>query len=353
MGDVYRLLASQARISPNRPALSGPGRAPLTYARLLTHMEEVAASLNRSGVGRHDRVAIVLPNGPEMAAAFLSVAACATAAPLNPGFRAAEFEFYLSDLQARALNAPKMLPIPIGDLLPAAKSPAGLFTLASPDSAPAISPGWAQAEDIALLLHTSGTTARPKIVTLAQRNICASAGYVRCALELSPEDRCVNVMPLFHIHGIVGALLASLAAGGSVFCSPGFYAPQFFSWMEEFGPTWYTAVPTIHQAVLARAAAHSETIARCPLRLIRSSSAPLPPRIMADLERVFRAPVIEAYGMTEAAHQMASNPLPPRPRKPGSVGVAAGPDIAVMDGEVLIRGPIVTPGYLNNPEANE
>ena len=364
MGDVYRLLASQARLSPNRPALSGPGRAPLTYARLLTHMEEVAASLNRSWVGRHDRVAIVLPNGPEMAAAFLSVAACATAAPLNPGFRAAEFEFYLSDLQARALmveagkdsparNVAHKLAIPIVELLPAAESPAGLFTLASPDSAPAISPGWAQAEDIALLLHTSGTTARPKIVPLAQRNICASAGYVRCALELSPEDRCLNVMPLFHIHGIVGALLASLAAGGSVFCSPGFYAPQFFSWMEEFGPTWYTAVPTIHQAVLARAAAHSETIARCPLRLIRSSSAPLPPRIMADLERVFRAPVIEAYGMTEAAHQMASNPLPPRPRKPGSVGVAAGPDIAVMDGEVVIRGPNVTPGYLNNPEANE
>ena len=228
MGDVYRLLASQARISPNRPALSGPGRAPLTYARLLTHMEEVAASLNRSGVGRHDRVAIVLPNGPEMAAAFLSVAACATAAPLNPGFRAAEFEFYLSDLQARALmveagkdsparNVAHKLAIPIVELLPAAESPAGLFTLASPDSAPAISPGWAQAEDIALMLHTSGTTARPKIVPLAQRNICASAGYVRCALELSPEDRCLNVMPLFHIHGIVGALLASLAAGGSVF----------------------------------------------------------------------------------------------------------------------------------------
>ena len=364
MGDVYHLLASQARFLPDRPALTGPGRAPLTYARLLAQAEEVAARLNRGGVGRHDRVAIVLPNGPEMAAAFLSVAACATAAPLNPGFRAAELEFYLSDLQARALiveagkdsparSVAHRLRIPIVELLPAGDSPAGLFTLADPDPAPAISPDWAQAEDIALLLHTSGTTARPKIVPLAHQNICASARHVHCALELTPEDRCLNVMPLFHIHGLVGALLASLAAGGSVFCSPGFYAPQFFSWMEEFRPTWYTAVPTIHQAVLARAAAHSETIARCPLRFIRSSSAPLPPQVMADLERVFQAPVIEAYGMTEAAHQIASNPLPPRSRKPGSVGVAAGAEVAVIGGEVVIRGPNVTPGYLNNPEANQ
>src|ERR1022692_2837751 len=172
MGDVYHLLASQARFLPDRPALTGPGRAPLTYARLLAQAEEVAARLNRGGVGRHDRVAIVLPNGPEMAAAFLSVAACATAAPLNPGFRAAELEFYLSDLQARALiveagkdsparSVAHRLQIPIVELLPAGDSPAGLFTLADPDPAPAISPDWAQAEDIALLLHTSGTTARP------------------------------------------------------------------------------------------------------------------------------------------------------------------------------------------------
>jgi len=364
MGDIYRLLAGRAQLSPDRPALTGPARAPLTYARLLAHIEEVADRLNRSGVGRHDRVALVLPNGPEMAAAFLSVAACATAAPLNPGFRAAEFEFCLSDLQARALivetgkdsparSVAHRLRIPIVEILPAEDSPAGLFALAGPDRGSALSRGWAEAEDIALLLHTSGTTARPKIVPLTQRNICASARQVQCALELSPEDRCLNVMPLFHIHGIVAALLASLDAGGSVFCSPGFYAPQFFPWMEEFRPTWYTAVPTIHQAVLARAATHSGTIARCPLRFIRSSSASLPPQVMADLESVFQAPVIEAYGMTEAAHQIASNPLPPRRRKPGSVGVAAGPQIAVMDGEVVIRGSSVTSAYLNNPEANQ
>jgi acyl-CoA synthetase (AMP-forming)/AMP-acid ligase II/acyl carrier protein len=170
-------------------------------------------------------------------------------------------------------------------------------------------------------------------------------------------------MPLFHIHGLIGALLASLAAGASVVCPPGFSAPHFFAWLEEFRPTWYTAVPTMHQAILARVHATSATARHWGLRFIRSSSAALPPQVLSKLEKVFQAPVIESYGMTEAAHQMASNPLPPQPRKVGSVGVAAGPEVAIMDetgtvlppgarGEVVIRGANVTLGYENNPIAN-
>jgi acyl-CoA synthetase (AMP-forming)/AMP-acid ligase II len=201
------------------------------------------------------------------------------------------------------------------------------------------------------------------MVALTQANLCASAENVARSLALEPGDRCLNVMPLFHIHGLVAAVLASLAAGGSVFCTPGFHALRFFSWLEESGATWYTAVPTIHQAVLDRAPRNSEILERVHLRLVRSSSAALAPQVMARLEEAFRAPVIEAYGMTEAAHQMASNPLPPRVRKPGSVGVAAGPEVAIMDadgklletgetGEVVIRGTNVTAGYLANPSAN-
>jgi acyl-CoA synthetase (AMP-forming)/AMP-acid ligase II len=170
-------------------------------------------------------------------------------------------------------------------------------------------------------------------------------------------------MPLFHIHGLMAATLASLAAGAQVSCTPGFNALRFFGWLDEVRPTWYTAVPTMHQAILARAERNREILARSRLRLIRSSSASLPPQVMAELEAAFGAPVIESYGMTEAAHQMASSPLPPRPRKPGLVGVAAGPEVAIMDeagallpagtiGEVVIRGPNVTPGYESNPEAN-
>jgi acyl-CoA synthetase (AMP-forming)/AMP-acid ligase II len=223
--------------------------------------------------------------------------------------------------------------------------------------------GPAGPDDVALALHTSGTTSRPKLVPLLQRNVLATARHVVETLALGPEDVCLNVMPLFHIHGLMAATLASLAAGGQVSCAPGFDALRFFAWLDEVGPTWYTAVPTMHQAILARAGRNRAILARARLRFVRSSSASLAPQVMAELERIFRAPVIEAYGMTEAAHQMASNPLPPRARRPGSVGVAAGPEIGIMDaagrllpagevGEVVVRGPNVTPGYEADPEAN-
>jgi thioesterase domain-containing protein len=204
--------------------------------------------------------------------------------------------------------------------------------------------------DVALLLHTSGTTSRPKVVQLTRTNLCVSARHIGESLQLTVADRCLNVMPLFHVHGLVAALLASIASGGSVVCCPGYIAPKFFEWVEEFGPSWYTAVPAIHQSVVARARGMRQ---RHSFRFIRSSSSALAPSLMEEMEAVFRVPVIEAYGMTEAAHQMASNPLPPGRRKPGSVGVAAGPEVGILEGEVVVRGANITPGYAENPTANE
>ncbi|WP_367114098.1 AMP-binding protein [Roseicyclus sp.] len=216
---------------------------------------------------------------------------------------------------------------------------------------------------MALILHTSGTTSRPKIVPLLQSNIAASARHISASLALTPADRCMNVMPLFHIHGLIAAVSSSLAAGGSVWCAPGFDALKFFGWMEDARPTWYTAVPTMHQAILARAGRNADTIANVPLRFLRSSSASLPGPVMEALAETFKAPVIEGYGMTEAAHQMASNPLGAGKQKPGSVGIEAGPLVRVAHeienrlvtgvGEIVISGPNVTPGYEGNPEANE
>ena len=204
--------------------------------------------------------------------------------------------------------------------------------------------GNATADDIALVLHTSGTTSRPKIVPLTQANICATAAHVQETLALTPEDCCLNVMPLFHIHGLMAAVLSSLGAGASIFCSPGFHALKFFVWMKEANPSWYTAVPTMHQAILARAARNREVIETGRLRLIRSSSASLPPQVMRELEETFDAPVIESYGMTEAAHQMTSNPLPPRQRKAGTVGVAAGPEVSIIDEDGNLLAPGSTGG---------
>ena len=224
-------------------------------------------------------------------------------------------------------------------------------------------PSFALPTDIALILHTSGTTSRPKIVPLTQVNLLASAGHIVKTLRLEPQDRGLNVMPLFHIHGLIASLLAPLTIGSSVICSPGFDALKFFSWLRDFKPNWYSAVPTMHQTILARSSKNTEIIRTVPLRFIRSSSSSIPPQVIAELEEVFGCPLIESYGMTEASHQMASNPLPPGLRKPGTVGLAAGPQIAIMDsggkilepwkeGEVVIKGPNVTLGYEKNAKAN-
>jgi len=369
---ILELLAAGA---DDATAISAPGRTPLTYGALRTFLGDTLDVLRSMGAGRNDRVAIVQPNGPEMAVSFLAAAAGCAAAPLNPAYRADEFEFYLTDLDARlliveaekaspAIEVAHRLGVPVAQLAPNQAGPAGSFTLTTGNGrrSPAAA-GPAGPEDIALVLHTSGTTSRPKIVPLSQHNVCASARNVRTTLELGPADRGLNVMPLFHIHGLIAGLLAPLSAGGEVFCTPGFDALHFFRWMEEAHPTWYTAVPTMHQTIVARAGRHANVIRANPLRFIRSSSSALPPQVIGELEATFNAPVIESYGMTEAAHQMASNPLPPGARKPGSVGIAAGPEVAIMDadgkllrpgkpGEIVIRGPNVTAGYQNNPKAN-
>ena len=371
---VLELLTSAATRSPDAPALVAPGRPPLSYSGLLQQALKTVEDLRALGINRGDRVAIVLPNGPEMAASFLTVAAAATCAPLNPAYRANEFEFYLTDTRAKALliaagaesparEVAKALRIPAIDVHVSPSKPAGSFELRGERRAGAVAFDLAAADDVALILHTSGTTSKPKIVPLTQRNLRASAGHIATTLQLTPNDRCLNVMPLFHIHGLMGALLSSMSAGASVVCSPGFDAERFFEWLDRYEPTWYTAVPTMHQAVLTRVAHHRDVVERRQLRLIRSSSASLPPTVMAELETAFRTQVIESYGMTEASHQMASNPLAPKPRKPGSVGVAAGPEVAIMDaaghllpkgstGEIVIRGPNVTSGYEANPAGN-
>lgn len=352
--------------------LLAPGRRGLPRGALRDRVTAVGGALRRVGVGRGDAVALVTGGEADAAVAFLGIASYAACAPLNPAYREAELEFFLRDLDARALvidrelSSPaaavaRALEIPVLEMEPQGERGDGIFRLEGDDAGP---DELAEADDVALLLHTSGTTSRPKLVPLTHRNLLHSAKNIASTLDLSPSDRCLNPMPLFHIHGLVAGLLAPLVSGGSVACTPGMVARSFIGWLEELQPTWYTAVPTMHHAVLdCLERGGTERARAAGLRFARSSSSSLPSLLMKRLEDTLEAPVVEAYGMTEASHQITTNPLARGPRKPGSVGLAGDTDIAVVDGdgrfvpqggsgEVVIRGPAVTSGYRSPVEAN-
>jgi acyl-CoA synthetase (AMP-forming)/AMP-acid ligase II len=340
------------------------------YGALRAQVATLAAQLAEVGIGRGDRVAVVLPNGPEIVAAFLAIVhGGAVAAPLNPAYTPDEFTFFFGDIQPRALivlpgeSAAARATAPPGcRIIEVAIDAAGRLSLAGAGDGSS-SVATPDPEDVALVLHTSGTTSRPKQVPLRHRNLLASARTIVASYDLSAGDVSLCVMPLFHVHGLLASTHAALLAGGTVIVPTRFSAGRFWQDARRHGATWYSAVPTIHQILLARADEDAPPAGATGLRFVRSCSSALAPAVMRALEDRFGAPVLEAYGMTEASHQMASNPLPPGRRVPGSVGLATGVRIGIMDsagallptgaaGEVVIRGESVTGGYQNNPEAN-
>src|SRR6187455_713119 len=343
----------------------------MSYGSLKRQVQDVADALAAAGVNRGDRIGMALPNGLANVVAFLGAAMAGTAAPLNPGYKEDEFRFYLEDTNAKVLLLPPdgappsdearraagQVPIVTVDMDASGRVTLAGITARRPVPAPNV-------DDVALILHTSGSTGRPKRVPLSHANLSISARNVARGYALTPDDVSLCVMPLFHVHGLVASTLATLATGGTVVV-PGKFSPlSFWRTAQEHGATWYSAVPTLHQLLLARVEPGAPKPAgAAKLRFIRSCSASLPPQVMHDLEAAFGAPVLEAYGMTEAAHQMSSNPLPPVERRAGSVGCGTDVRISIMDstgkhlapnerGEVCISGPNVTKGYENNPDAN-
>jgi acyl-CoA synthetase (AMP-forming)/AMP-acid ligase II/acyl carrier protein len=343
----------------------------MTYGTLWARAKETVHRLRELGVGRRDRVAVVLPDGPEAAATMISVAAGAVCVPLNPGFTADEWQRYFSELRVAALltrpdiesasrRVALSLDIPVIDLPKSSDNEPGPFNVTGPMQRKISHEGFSSRADDAFILLTSGSTSRPKTVPLTHASVCLSAHNVGAVIRLTPQDRLLSVLPLFHGHGLISGIVATLATGSSVVCTPRFEAADFFRWLEEFRPTWYTAVPVIHQAVLSAAADNKQVVQRSSLRLIRSASSTLPPKVVRGLEGVFDVPVIDTFGMTEAATQIAANPL--GRRKLGSVGRSAGAEIAIFNdegrrlprgkrGEIVLRGPTITRGYDNDAAA--
>ena len=355
----------------NDIAITSDDNKPIKFLELKEHVYNISGQLSGNGIVKTDRAAIILPNGPEMATAFLAVSSYMSAAPLNPSYKLSEYEFYLNDLKPKiviveknssnpVVEAANKLGIEICEIKKIEAAPAGIFNLYNS------SKNFYESDecDEALVLHTSGTTSRPKVVPLTNKNIYSSAVNISKTLNLTSSDHCYNIMPLFHIHGLIAILSSSIYAGASVYASAGFNALKFLDKAKKENISWYSGVPTMHQGILMRAKKNMEQATNLSLRFIRSSSASLPPAVFEELREVFKAPVIEAYGMTEATHQMTSNPIPPEIQKAGFVGKPAGPEVCIMDtdgnkleigseGEVCIRGDNVTSGYENNEEANK
>jgi acyl-CoA synthetase (AMP-forming)/AMP-acid ligase II len=339
----------------------------VTYDSLRQQVLQMADVLASAGISRGDRVAIALPNGLPAIVSFLAASIAGTAAPLNPTYPYEEFLFFLRDTGARLLLCPpvggEFVRAAAGDLkipiLPVEMSEKGVVHIVNaPTGAKATEPS---ADDIALVLHTSGSTGRPKRVPLRHFNLAVSSANIANTYGLTEDDVSLCIMPLFHIHGLIASTMATLVSGGTVVVPTKFNALSFWRTVREHRVTWYSGVPTMHQLLLARA--HQKPPEAATLRFIRSCSAPLSSELIHKIEGLFGVPFVEAYGMTEASHQMTSNPLPPRHRKAGSVGVGTGIRVSVMDkdgnhlgtnqrGEVVIQGASVFRGYENNPEAN-
>ncbi len=342
----------------------------ITYGSLLEYIDLNHRILLSNNIGKEDRVAIVLPNGPKMAIALLSIASFCAAAPLNPGYSEKEYNFFFNDLDAKLLitneegfEAAKNVALEKKIKIICLKEDSYLFGDKLLKNNLNVK-HTINSNNHAIILHTSGTTSRPKMVALTHKNIVTNATNISSTLNLNKDDISINIMPLFHIHGIMCSLIAPLSVGSKIITTPQFNALLFYRWLEKFKPTWYSGVPTMHQTILERAKNNLDIIKKSKLRFIRSSSSSLAPNIMNELEKTFNTCVIESYGMTEASHQMTSNLLPPNIRKKGTVGFPSGIEVKIVDnksnslktnkiGEILIKGDSVIKEYIDNDSANK
>jgi acyl-CoA synthetase (AMP-forming)/AMP-acid ligase II/thioesterase domain-containing protein/acyl carrier protein len=370
---LAHLVKFSAQTYTDVPAIIAPNSLPLIYKNLLTLIEQIHDYLNARGLGASSRIASVLPNTPEAATAFLAISASCTFAPLNPAYKADEFEFYISSLNVAALitlqgfespirQVAQKLQIPLIELVPEPEKGAGYFSLIGETGLTANSTDYANAEDILMLLHTSGSTSAPKIVPIQQKALCLFFNAGGRRRNISSLDRCLNVLPLFHLQGLLSVVYPLIFGGSCIYASP-FEPKHFIEWLDKYDPTFYSATPTMHQAILEQAL-RTENFRKNPsLHFLSSSSAALPPTQIKALEATFEVPLIEVYATTETL-TISANPLPPKVRKPGSSGIASDTEITIIDnvcqslparsiGEIVVQSPWLMSGYINNVQAND
>ncbi|MQA67498.1 MAG: AMP-binding protein, partial [Alphaproteobacteria bacterium] len=371
---ITDIVSRHAQVQPDAPALVAEGQAPLTYAALAGLMDRIRQQLNAAGFGRGDRIATIGPNDASTAALVTGIWGCAAAVPMNPALSTGEFAIYFRDLQVQAVAiiggvdtvagmVAKDIGLPVLSVERVGRDVAGMIDIRPlPGGAKVARPGAARGDDLAHVLLTSGTTSHSKVVPITLRQLSTKAHRYAEALELTAADRCLNLMPLFHGHSLQGALYPTLFVGGSIVTLPEFSMESFFRLLATLGPTWYTGSYTFQHAIHAAAAQHTAEIANSRLRFIRTGSGHLDDRIAEQLEGFMHTPVIAGYSTTETSC-ICANPLPPRKRKRGTVGLPAGTEVAIVDpdnrplppgerGEVVVRCAEVFSGYENDPAAN-
>lgn len=370
---IGELLQHWARSTPASVALVAPGRKPLTYDAYGRQAEYVRETLSNWGIGRGDRVALVLPTGAEAGVCYVSVCSCATAAPLNPAYTFQEFSLYLERLSIKAAivlhgndTAARAVAANLGILLielnPDYSGPAGTFQLSGGAPATPRRSGLPSADDLALVVQTSGTTSRSKIIPLTHLNVVERAMLENSFFGIGSKDRVLCLNTLYHHSGLKQGVIEPLQSGGSTVGISAFGPADLLELLEEFKPTWCTGAATFFHEIVRIAGSRNADFRRHSLRYFRSGSAPLLPSVANAIEETFGVPILNAYSSSEAG-TMTSNPPPPGVQRSETVGIPIGIDVSILDddgnelppgepGEVAARGPTVMHGYEDDSEAN-